>query len=290
MLLDSPPKFRFAPSPNGALHLGHAYSAMLNQQMAKQLGADLLLRIEDIDRQRCTQQLEGNMLKDLKWLGFDWEGTPHRQSEHFENYANALDKLHAMGLVYPSFMTRSQIRVACAGKANWPADPDGSPHYPGIEREWSEKRARQEQSMNPHFTLRLNMERALIEVRHQLTWEEFDADLSPQMMHKQADPSQWGDVVLARFDTPTSYHLSVVVDDAEQAITHGVRGQDLYHATSINRLLQALLNLPAPLYHHHKLILDENGNKLSKSSQSTSIQALRALGRTPEEIKTLIGL
>ncbi|MEE9374767.1 MAG: tRNA glutamyl-Q(34) synthetase GluQRS [Rhizobiaceae bacterium] len=289
MRYNTPPVFRFAPSPNGALHLGHAYSALINQHMAHEARGKLLLRIEDIDRQRCTPQLETNMIEDLQWLGISWEMPPRRQSDHFDDYRQALDELQAMGLIYPSFMSRGEIRATVADKKNWLHDPDGSPHYPGDERNWNDKQRRTKTTEFPQHSLRLNMSAAMELMKQPLHWEETGKGPNGETGRCNANPAAWGDPVIARSDTPTSYHISVVVDDEKQAVTHVVRGQDLFHATSLHRLLQTLLNLKAPIYHHHELVLDETGRKLSKSADDTSLRALRDSGKSPKELKQMIG-
>lgn len=289
-----PPVFRFAPSPNGALHLGHACSALLNQKMARAAGGRMLLRIEDIDQTRCTPKLEQEMLEDLRWIGFEWEGEPRRQSQHFTDYQSALDVLRDAGLVYPSFMTRGEIRRVVdektAERGFWPSDPDGSPLYPGEEREWPSDKQQQTIDRQANHMWRLNMAAARDHTGHDLYWSETGAGPEGQSGEQAATPADWGDVILARSDTPTSYHLAVVVDDALQGVSHVVRGRDLFHATSVHRLLQSLLGLPAPLYHHHDLILAEDGRKLSKSASDTSLSALREVGVTPKDIRRMVGL
>ena len=290
MLTNAPPVFRFAPSPNGALHLGHAYSALTNQELAKQVEGRCLLRVEDIDQQRCNSTLEKEMLNDLAWLGIEWETPPRRQSEHFSLYRAALSKLREKGVIYPAFMSRGDIRRFVADNPDWPKDPDGSPHYPGDERNWTAEQLQQAIAENPLHALRLNMAKALEQVKEKLDWVETGSGPEGQSGIIKADTSQWGDVILARSDTPTSYHISVVVDDGEQGITHVVRGQDLFFATSLHRLLQTLLELPAPAYHHHQLILNDKGRKLSKSAGDTSLRVLRSMGVSVDEIKQLVGL
>jgi len=285
-----PPVFRFAPSPNGALHLGHAYSALLNQKMARETGGTLLLRIEDIDTGRCTPELERGMIEDLQWLGMEWSGETRRQSQRFDAYTGALDRLRKMGLVYPAFMSRAEIRAAVKEKPNWPHDPDGQPHYPGSERSLNDAEREQAINEHPQHAWRLDMHAALKHLDKRLSWNESGHGPDGETGLVEASPSIWGDVTLARSDTPTSYHLSVVLDDALQSITHIVRGQDLFHATAIHRLLQELLGLSAPLYHHHELILAKDGRKLSKSSRDTSLQSLRDAGHTPDDIRRMIGL
>lgn len=291
---DAPPVFRFAPSPNGLLHLGHALSAALNHDLAKAANGRFLLRIEDIDQTRCRQEFEAAIYEDLAWLGLDWERPVRRQSDHLDAYASALQRLDMLGVIYPSVMTRGEIKAAVAeaeasGQA-WPRDPDGSPLYPGRERELLPAERAALTASGKAYAWRLDMRKAvaLLGEGH-LTWAENGHGPEGETGTIIADPATWGDVILSRSDAPSSYHLSVVVDDALQGITHVVRGRDLYHATSVHRLLQRLLDLPEPLYHHHRLLLGPDGRKLSKSNQDTGIAAFRAAGRTPEEVRALIG-
>jgi len=285
------PVFRFAPSPNGYLHLGHAYSALLNQKLARQFGGRLLLRIEDIDTARCTQELEAQMLRDLEWIGFEWDGIPRRQSEHFDEYMDALEKLKESELVYPSLMSRGEIRQFVSDfetdQKKWPRDPDGAAVYPGQERNLEPEEMQEIMAGGKQYALRLNMEKACGQVNHKLFWNE---GIGNNIIRLRAQPSRWGDVILARKDTPTSYHLCCVMDDALQGVTHVVRGQDLYEATSIHVLLQEIMTLEKPDYHHHRLIHDEDGLKLSKSAKHTSLMDLRASGITSRQIPSLIGL
>jgi glutamyl-Q tRNA(Asp) synthetase len=275
--------FRFAPSPNGYLHLGHAYSALLNFDLARQCGGRLLLRIEDIDTGRARAEFEAAIYEDLAWLGLDWERPVRRQSEHFGDYARALERLDAMGLIYACDCKRSDIARIAAGKPGWPRDPDGSPLYPGTCRVKPRRTAR-EVLAKGGVALRLDMRMAAALAGQGLSWREFDAgDIV-------ADPAEWGDVVLARKDTPASYHISVVVDDALQGVTDVVRGKDLFAATSLHRLLQRLLDLPAPNYRHHGLVLDEKGEKLGKSVASTALRALRAEGWAPADVRRRVSL
>jgi glutamyl-Q tRNA(Asp) synthetase len=287
-----PPVFRFAPSPNGYLHLGHALSALLNADMATAAGGRLLLRIEDIDAARCRPQYEAAIYEDLAWLGLIWEQPVWRQSEHYDDYRAALTKLDTMGLVYPSFESRAEIATLVAARAvhgPWPRDPDGAPLYPGTAKTMPlAERARRMESPAP-FALRLDMAAALTRTGP-LTWSESGAGPSGETGAIAADPTAWGDVILARKDAPASYHLAVTVDDAAQGITDVVRGRDLIHATSVHRLLQVLLGYSAPRYHHHRLILDADGNKLSKSTAATGLRELREAGATPAEIRRLVGL
>ena len=287
-----PPVFRFAPSPNGYLHLGHAYSALLNFDLARMSGGRLLLRIEDIDTARCRPEFEAAIDEDLGWLGIAWETPVRRQSEHLADYRQALEKLSAQGLVYPSFESRAEIASLVAereAQAPWPRDPDGAPLYPGTAKLLSpDERARLIESGVP-YALRLDM--AAADARcGELGWLERGAGPDGETGRVAARPEAWGDVILARKETPTSYHLAVVVDDALQGVTEVVRGRDLFHATGVHRLLQQLLGLPSPAYRHHGLIPDASGRKLSKSTASTGLRELRAEGATPADIRRLIGL
>ena len=284
--------FRFAPSPNGYLHLGHAYSALINDEMARQHNGRLLLRIEDIDAVRCRPEYEAAIYEDLGWLGIAWKPQVRRQSEHFDDYRSAVDKLEAMGLLYPSFESRSELAALVAERdreRHWPRDPDGVPLYPGRARKMpKDERERRRREGEP-FALRLAMDAAVAHAGV-LTWTDTGSGPQGQSGVLAAAPQMWGDVVLARKETPTSYHLAVVLDDALQGVTDVVRGQDLFWSTAIHRLLQALLGLPEPAYHHHKLIVDAAGRKLSKSTLATSLRDLRASGATPADIRRMVGL
>ena len=286
-----PPVFRFAPSPNGYLHLGHALSALLNADRAHAAGGRLLLRIEDIDEARCRPEYETAIYEDLAWLGLTWEQPVRRQSEHLDDYRAALARLEAMGLVYPSFESRAEIAALVVERERqgpWPRDPDGVPLYPGTAKSMpAAERARRMAAGEP-YALRLDMAAAL--ARGPLTWSETGAGPAGETGTIAADPAAWGDVILARKETPTSYHLAVVVDDAAQGVTDVVRGCDLFHATGLHRLLQALLGLPQPRYHHHRLILDTDGSKLSKSTLATGLRELRAQGATAADIRKAVGL
>ena len=290
--LMTPPVFRFAPSPNGLLHLGHAYSALLNFDRARETGGRLLLRIEDIDATRCRPEFETAIYEDLAWLGIAWETPVRRQSEHLADYRVALERLSALDLVYPAFESRAEIaRLVAAREAAgpWPGDPDGAPLYPGDAKSLpADERARLIESGAP-YALRLDMAAACRRVTG-LTWDERGEGPDDERGIVPARPEAWSDVILARKETPTSYHLSVVVDDALQGVSEIVRGQDLFHATSVHRTLQVLLGLPEPIYRHHGLVRDEAGRKLSKSTSSTGLRELCAAGATPAGIRRLVGL
>jgi glutamyl-Q tRNA(Asp) synthetase len=280
--------FRFAPSPNGYLHLGHALSALINFEMARATGGRFLLRIEDIDTTRCRPQYEDGIYEDLAWLGLTWEEPVRRQSAHLKDYRAALAQLDE--LVYPSFETRGEIArlvVERERHAPWPRDPDGAPLYPGVARALGAAERRRRMAAGEPYALRLDTAAALARTGP-LTWIE--TGCGDETKSVTATPEIWGDVVLARKETPTSYHLSVVIDDASQGVTHVVRGRDLFAATSVHRLLQALFALPAPTYHHHRLILDADGKKLSKSTRATALRALRRDGASAADIRRMVGL
>lgn len=289
-----PPVFRFAPSPNGELHLGHALSALTNQAMARASGGRFLLRLEDIDPERCRPELERGILADLAFLGIEWDGEPRRQSEHFDRYREALDRLAQEGLIYPAFLSRGEIR-ARAERAEaetgrlWSRDPDGAPLYPGDDRALSTSERAARIAAGDAHVVRLDMAAALSRAGP-LGFTETGTGPAGETGRLAADPGAWGDVVLARKGLPTSYHLAVTVDDALQGVTHVVRGQDLFAATSVHRLLQALLGLPEPVYHHHRLVLGDDGRKLSKSRGDVSLRALREAGETAESIRARLGL
>jgi glutamyl-Q tRNA(Asp) synthetase len=295
-----PPVFRFAPSPNGYLHLGHAYSALLNFDLARQAGGRFLLRIEDIDATRCRPEFEAAIYEDLGWLGISWETPVRRQSEHFAAYRETVEKLSDRGLIYPAFESRAEIvRLVTEreGDANagdsWPRDPDGAPLYPGVAKSFSAEARRQLIAQGLPYALRLDLTAASAQaaaLTSNLTWTEHGAGPGGETGIVTARPEAWGDVILARKETPTSYHLSVVIDDALQGITDVVRGQDLFWSTSVHRLLQSLLGIRQPAYRHHRLVLDDAGQKLSKSTRSTALRELRASGATPADIRRLVGL
>ena len=284
------PVFRFAPSPNGYLHLGHVLSALLNYEAARAAGGRHLLRIEDIDPTRCRPEYESAIYEDLEWLGIDWEKPVRRQSEHLGEYATVLARLERDGLAYPAFESRTEIARLVAEHEtdgrSWPCDPDGAPLYPGTAREIpAEERARRR--AGEPFALRLDLRRAIERIGKPLTWTETE---DGGMHEVTAVPERWGDVILGRKETPASYHLAVVLDDALQGVTHIVRGRDLYEATSVHRVLQEILSLPAPSYHHHRLVLDTDGKKLAKRDKSTTLRDLRAAGWTLADVRRAVGL
>ncbi|WP_398475004.1 tRNA glutamyl-Q(34) synthetase GluQRS [Tardiphaga sp.] len=291
-MISAHPVFRFAPSPNGYLHLGHAYSALLNFDLARQADGRLLLRIEDIDVTRCRPEYEQAIYDDLAWLGIAWETPVRRQSDHLDVYIAACDRLAAMGVLYPSFESRAEIaRLVAAeeAKGSWPRDPDGAPIYPGAGKSLSATEVTALKRSGAPMALRLDMAEAIRRVGA-LFWQERGTGPDGETGAVAAHPEVWGDVILARKEVPTSYHLSVVIDDALQGVTDVVRGQDLFWSTSVHRLLQELLGLPVPAYRHHGLLRDETGAKLAKSLASTSLRELRAEGATPVDIRRLVGL
>jgi glutamyl-Q tRNA(Asp) synthetase len=292
MIQPGRPVFRFAPSPNGYLHLGHALSALLNYDLAHASGGRFLLRIEDIDPMRCRPEFETAIYEDLAWLGIAWEKPVRRQSAHLADYADALARLHQSGLLYPAFESRAEIARLVRereARAPWPRDPDGAPLYPGDARSRGERERRSLIESGTPYALRLDMVAARARAGP-LTWYEEGAGSAVAPDQVIARPERWGDVILARKETPSSYHLSVVVDDALQGVTNVVRGQDLFWSTSVHRLLQKLLGLRDPLYRHHHLVSDDAGQKLSKSTGATALRELRRAGATPDEIRRKLGL
>ena len=286
------PVLRFAPSPNGHLHVGHAFSVLVGQAWARRLGGRYLLRIEDIDSVRSTQTNVDAIFRDLAWLGVTWEEPARRQSEHLPTYQAAADRLAALGVLYPCFLSRQEIVVARAALGGG-TDPDGAPLYPGHSRNIPRSEAEARIARGEPYVMRLDMTRALQATADRLggaTLAFTELDESGEPRRVTCDPGRWGDVVIQRKEVPTSYHLSVVVDDALQGITHVTRGRDLFNATDIHRLLQVLLGLPEPVYSHHRLIVDVAGRKLSKSARDTSLAELRAAGMTPADIRHLVGL
>ena len=271
---------RFAPSPTGYLHLGHVCSALAGWRAARRAGGRFLLRLEDIDRTRCREEYAAAIIEDLAWLGLAWDGKVRRQSEHFDDYRHALDRLQALGVLYPCFCTRREIaaEIALAGAA--PHGPAG-PLYPGTCRALGPQERRTKQRAGLDYALRLDLARALA-LTGRLDWVEEGGDGAPRGI--EADPAPLGDVVLARKDTPASYHLAVTVDDAIQGVTLVTRGADLAAATHVQRVLQALLGLPTPRYRHHPLLTDATGRRLAKRDRALTVRDMRASGMTPAEI------
>ena len=267
---------RFAPSPTGWLHLGHAYAAVFAQEQAA--GGRFLIRLEDIDGTRARPEYEGAIFEDLAWLGLQWEQPVRRQSDHFADYRSALAKLEALGVLYPCFCTRREIQEEIALAGNAPQGPDG-PLYPGTCRNRAAAERLQRTEAGESYALRLDVEKAALLVEGELEWTDRERGCFV------ARPAVFGDVVLARKDTPASYHLAVVVDDALQGITLVTRGEDLLEATHLHRLLQALLGLPVPEWQHHRLITDESGKRLAKRDDARSLRSLRAAGWTPERVR-----
>ena len=267
---------RFAPSPTGWLHLGHAYAAVFAQEQAE--GGRFLIRLEDIDGTRARPEYEEAIFEDLAWLGLEWERPVRRQSDHFEDYRAALAKLEALGVLYPCFCTRKEIQEEIARAGNAPQGPDG-PLYPGTCRKRTVDERVQRMAAGESYALRLDVAKAVALVPSELIWTDRERGVF------SARPDVFGDVVLARKDTPASYHLAVVVDDALQGITLVTRGEDLLEATHLHRLLQELLGLPVPQWQHHRLITDENGKRLAKRDDARSLRSLLAAGWTPERVR-----
>ena len=285
------PVYRFAPSPNGELHLGHAFSAILTHELAMRSGGRFLLRIEDIDEQRAQLEFVKAIKRDLAWLGLKWEEPVRQQSEHLGTYRAALGKLDQLGLLYPCFATRREIAKAAGHNDASHRDPDGAPLYPGIYKNATNDEINLRRAEGEPFALRLDMDKALALLKTNGQWPVTFSEISTGGRRETitANPERWGDVVIARKDTPTSYHLSVVVDDAIQKVTHVTRGRDLMPSTDIHRMLQIFLELPEPAYHHHRLISAADGKKLSKSTGSKSLCSLREEGVTPGEIRKILG-
>lgn len=273
---------RFAPSPTGFLHLGHAHSALAGWRRARAAGGRFLLRIEDIDQGRCRPEYTAALLEDLAWLGLDWDGEVRVQSRHFPDYRAALERLVARGLLYPCFCTRADIAREIAGSAAAPHGPDG-PLYPGICRRLSQDERQARIARGEPHALRLDMARALELAPPDLSFEEEGEG------RLRCDPARFGDVVLARKDTPASYHLCVTHDDALQGVTLVTRGEDLKPATDLHRLLQVLMGWPEPAYAHHRLLTDASGRRLAKRDRAATLRDLRAAGATPADLRAMAG-
>jgi glutamyl-Q tRNA(Asp) synthetase len=277
---------RFAPSPTGLIHLGSAFSALFAERAARAANGRFLLRIEDVDRTRCRPEFTDAIFADLAWLGLRWEEPVRRQSEHFADYRAALARLAAMELVYPCFCTRTEImaEIAAAGGAPHAADPHGAegPPYPGTCRRLGPGERKMRLTRGDNHALRLDVAKASGRAGP-LAWRDRERG------EQRARPELLGDAVLARKDVPTSYHLSVTLDDHLQGVTLVTRGEDLFVATHTHRLLQALLGLDVPEYLHHKLLVGPDGRRFAKRDRSMTLRALREAGRTPAEVRAMAG-
>jgi glutamyl-Q tRNA(Asp) synthetase len=284
---------RFAPSPNGYLHLGHAFSAKISEGIARNSSGKFFLRIEDIDTGRCNKEFEKNIHDDLSWLGIKYQSAVIRQSDRFKDYEIYIKKLRDLNLIYPCWATRSEIKKEIKKKLTktpkWPIDPDGQYIYPGVYKNISKAKMANLMLSGLDFSWRLNIEKAIIyaEEKYGDKIYFYERGLEP-LGKRMIEPALYGDFIIGRKEIPTSYHLSVTVDDAEQNINLVTRGVDLYAATSIHRLLQVILNLPQTEWYHHELIREENGIKLSKTNNSTSIKSLREKGFSKDKIFSMI--
>jgi glutamyl-Q tRNA(Asp) synthetase len=274
---------RFAPSPTGYLHIGHAYAALFACETARLAGGSFRLRLEDIDSQRCRPEFERATLEDLRWLGLHWDEPVVRQSTRLAEHGAALDRLRALGVVYPCFCSRKQIRMEVEEAGRAPHGPAGELAYPGTCRHLDPEEGAYRIARGEPFAWRLDVARAM-RLTGPIWWYDIRAGWF------EAEPGQLGDVVLGRKDTPTSYHLAVVVDDAAQGVTLVTRGEDLFHATHVHRLLYALLELPVPSWYHHNLVADSTGQRLAKRNRAMTLRHLRDCHRTPDDIWRMIGL
>ena len=277
-----PTATRFAPSPTGLLHLGHAHSALIAEARGREAGGRFLLRLEDIDPGRCRPEYAAAIEEDLAWLGLRWDGPVRVQSRHLPEYRVVLDALSARGLLYPCFCTRADILREVERAAAAPHGPDGAPLYPGTCRALSEDERAARLAAGERHALRLDMARARAASSGPLVYEEDGEGAVP------CRPERFGDAVLARKDAPASYHLCVTHDDAAQGVTLVTRGEDLRPATELHRLLQALMGWPAPRYAHHALLRDAAGRRLSKRDGAPSLRALRERGATPAEVRGMV--
>ena len=280
MIATTPVVTRFAPSPTGYLHLGHGYSAVFAAARARETGGRFLLRIEDIDRGRCRPEFERGAIEDLAWLGLAWEQPARRQSDHMADYAGAIAELDGLGVLYPCFCTRAEIAAEVAAAAQAPHGPDG-PRYPGTCRRLDDAERAKRMDLGRAYALRLDVEKAA-HVAGPLTW----TDLGKGAV--EVRPETIGDVVIARKETPTSYHLAVTVDDQLQGVTLVTRGDDLFRATDVHRLLQALLGYATPRYHHHALLAGADGRRLAKRDGARTLRELRAQGLGPDDVRALM--
>ena len=272
---------RFAPSPTGRLHLGHAYSALFAEAAARQSNGRFLLRIEDIDPARCRPEFEQGILEDLSWLGLQWETPVRRQSDHLGDYRAALERLESAGLLYPCFCSRKEIQAEIARAVVAPHGPEG-PLYPGTCRALSASERKSRISLGRPYALRLDVAAGLARTGP-LTWQDLDRGVI------LAEPQLLGDVVLGRRDAPASYHLAVTLDDDLQGVNLVTRGEDLLAATHVHRLLQSLLDLATPAYRHHRLLTNDKGERLAKRDGAMTLAALRQAGHTPAEVRAMTG-
>jgi glutamyl-Q tRNA(Asp) synthetase len=273
---------RFAPSPTGYLHLGHAYAALVAWRRAREAGGRFLLRLEDIDATRCRPTFAAAILEDLAWLGLDWDGPVRMQSEHLAEYCAVLDALTGRGLIYPCFCTRAEIETEAARSASAPHTADGGPVYPGTCRRLTADERTSRMAGSERYALRLDVARALAMVGAALSFEEEGEGTIA------CHPARFGDVVLARKDTPASYHLCVTHDDAVQGVTLVTRAIDLKPATELHRLIQALMGWPAPRYAHHRLLTDAGGRRLAKRDKAATLRELRAQGWSAAELHGML--
>lgn len=284
---------RFAPSPTGLLHLGHAFSAGQVWQAAQEAVGQVLLRIEDIDTNRCKPEFEQAIYEDLQWLGFDWPEPVRRQSEHFEDYHGVIDQLATRGLVYRCFKTRKEIAEDIERAPHHPGEGPEGVIYPGPDQPMSHDEEAERLARGEAYAWRLSIKACrdvLGERFDQLTFIEEGSGPDGETGEIMARPDLLGDVILGRKDVGTSYHLACTHDDALQGISHVIRGQDLYFATHIHRLLQALMDWPVPVYRHHSLLVGEDGKRFAKRDQSLTLKALREAGKTPAKLKQMMGL
>jgi glutamyl-Q tRNA(Asp) synthetase len=282
-LSDSRPVLRFAPSPNGRLHLGHAYSALCNARLAERLDGRLLLRIENLDASRCKPEFETALVDDLDWLGLRFQSAPRRQSEHIADYYAVIETLYGKGLVYPCLCSRSDVAAMAAGAR----DPDGAPRHGPRACRRNVLETQELMTAGASAAWRLDMRETTAHIGDIWRWLEFGEGLHGE--EREGSASAWGDVLLTGASRAASYHLAVVLDDALQGVTDVVRGRDLFAATALHRLLQDLLFLPPPNYHHHRLVMGEAGVKLSKSLKSPSLAALREQGSSAADVRKMLG-
>jgi len=273
---------RFAPSPTGYLHLGHAYAALYAETLARKEGGRFILRIEDIDKARCKPEFEEAIYEDLKWLGLTWETPIRRQSEHLADYTDVLNRLSNINLTYPCFCTRSEIKAEIE-RAGWAPHNSEKSVYPGTCKLLSDAQRMKRINEGEAHVIRLDITKAL-EITGPLSWHDRKAGF------QTAKFNNFGDIVLARKDIPTSYHLSVTVDDALQEVTLVTRGKDLVESTAIHRLLQSLLGYEAPQYYHHKIITNNDGKRFAKRDQADTLHSLRVSGKKPNDIRSMIGM